>query len=95
MAEILEIIKEIPGCKIDDLTDRPYFEKMPEGFRRATFDDFHVKGKKKIDMLYLIHGFHSDFFFPYLVNEELTGVTIKPWMDVGRVYVQSASTHQS
>jgi len=37
-----------------DLYGWNYFEKLPEGYRLATMDDFHIRGKKRVGMEYLI-----------------------------------------
>lgn len=88
MDEILKKIREIPGWKIDDMTGRLYFEKCPEGFRKGTLDDFHVKGKKKIGMIYLLHGALSNYFYPRIVTDELKASSLVHWIKAGRLYVQ-------
>jgi hypothetical protein len=41
-----------PEIKIDKY-GWSYFDSLPEGYRLATLDDFHVKGKRKVGMEYL------------------------------------------
>lgn len=72
---------------IDDNGIR-YLENLPEGFVQATLDDFHVQGKKKIGMFYLVRGLEWKVYFPREVNERLTGEILLPFIEAGLVFVK-------
>ena len=73
---------------IDAKTGIEYLENLPEGYVKATIDDFHVHGKKRIGMKYFLQGTDWKVFFQKEVTESLTGAKLKPFIDNGQVYVK-------
>ena len=39
-----------------------YYDKLPDGFREATIDDFLSNGKRKIDMEFLIKWSSGEYY---------------------------------
>ena len=68
----------------------PYLEsydKLPVDFREATLDDFHVMGKKKIGMLFLVLGYHSRKYESYRVHPGMRAEGLLPFIDDHRVFI--------
>jgi hypothetical protein len=73
-------------------TDRfgwKYFEQLPGGYRLATMDDFHVKGKKKIGMEYLIRRGDQPWFEIHYVTGNTQSAKLKPFLDHEMIFVKS------
>ena len=66
-----------------------YYEELPEGFRLATMDDFHVKGKKKTGMQYLIKRSNQDHYEVHHITEYTRSQSLKPFLDHEMVFVKS------
>jgi hypothetical protein len=70
-----------------------YYDKLPDGFSLAKLDDFHVKGKKNIGMIYLIQrGGDPNHFEIHYVSETLTALTLKIFIDTDQVFVKHAES---
>lgn len=65
-----------------------YLVELPEGFVPATLDDFHIQGRKKIGMFYLVKGFLVNHYFPRTVDERLTAEKLQPFIKAGQVFVK-------
>ena len=71
-------------------TDRfgwKYYESLPEGFRLGTMDDFHLKGKKKVGMEYLIQRADQPHFEIHYVTEHLRSVSLLPFFEWDMIFV--------
>jgi hypothetical protein len=71
-------------------TDRfgwEYHDKLPDGFRLATMDDFHIRGKKKVGMLYLIQRGDQQHFEVHHITENSKAINLKPFLDHQMVFV--------
>ena len=66
-----------------------YYEELPERFRLATMDDFHVKGKKKTGMQYLIKRSNQDHYEVHHITEYTRSQSLKPFLDHEMVFVKS------
>lgn len=65
-----------------------YHDKLPEGFRLATMDDFHIGGKKKVGMQYLIQRGYQQYFEVHHITENSRAVNLKPFLDHQMVFVK-------
>jgi len=81
VAEIPEIIVTQSGFE--------YYDKLPDGFHLATMDDFHVKGKKKTGMQYLIKRSNQDHYEVHHIREYTRSQSLKPFLDHEMVFVKS------
>ena len=66
-----------------------YYEELPDGFRLATMDDFHVKGKKKTGMQYLIKRATQDHYEVHHIRDHTRSQSLKPFLDHQMVFVKS------
>jgi hypothetical protein len=67
-----------------------YFDKLPDGFRLATINDFTTNGKRKIGMLFLIQWVDNAFYYQIChVSMTLTTKIIQPHLDDKRVFVKN------
>ena len=67
-----------------------YYEELPQGYRLATMEDFHVRGKKKIGMEYLIQRADQPHFEIHHIRLETQSIRLKPFLDHEMVFVKSA-----
>jgi hypothetical protein len=67
----------------------PYFDQLPEGYRLATLDDFHIHGRKKIGLEYLIHTFWTKVYELHTVNENTEGKKLLPFFNENRIYIKA------
>jgi hypothetical protein len=71
-------------------TDRngwEYYDKLPDGFRLATMDDFHIRGKKKVGMQYLIQRGDQQHFEVHYIRDFTRSISLKPFLDHQMVFV--------
>lgn len=73
--------------RISDNEGFEYYLQKPENTRIATLDDFHIHGKLKIDMEFLILGYHWQVYQVYKVTNSLTAKFLKPFIDDHRVFI--------
>ena len=66
-----------------------FFDRLPDGFRLATLDDFHVKGNKKVGMEYLIQRADQPHFEIHYIRKETMSISLKPFLDHEMVFVKS------
>lgn len=67
-----------------------YYEELPQGYRLATMEDFHVRGKKKVGMEYLIQRADQPHFEIHHIRSETQSIRLKPFLDHEMVFVKSA-----
>ena len=65
-----------------------YFESLPEGFRLGTIEDFHIKGKKRIGMQYLIQRADQPHFEIHYMTNETRSIKLKPFFDWDMIFVK-------
>lgn len=80
------------SLKIDQETGIRYFENLPEGYAVASLEDFHVRGRKKVGMEFLLLGFHWPVYFKKTVSENLTAAKILPWIHAGHIFIKKQSS---
>jgi len=66
-----------------------HYDKLPDGYRIASLEDFHFQGRKKIGMSYLIRWSDQEYYEPRTVTDDLTGAWLKPFIDEQRVFIKS------
>ena len=65
-----------------------YYDKLPDGFRLAKFEDFLREGKRKIGMMFLIQWIdNADYYQICYVSMTLTSQIIKPHIQDKRCFV--------
>jgi len=66
-----------------------YYDHLPDGYRLATMDDFHSKGRKMVGMEYLIQRGDQQYFEIHAIRPETRSITLKPFLDHRMVFVKS------
>ena len=66
----------------------PYFDHLPDGYRLASMDDFHINGSKKIGMQYLIQRGNQPYFEVHQVRAETRAVNLKPFCDFNMIFIK-------
>jgi hypothetical protein len=65
-----------------------YHDRLPDGFRLATLEDFTADGKRKIGMQFLIKWcIREDYYQICTVGLSLFSKNLIPFIDDGRVFV--------
>jgi hypothetical protein len=64
-----------------------FYAVQPAGTRVATLDDFHVQGKRKVGMKFLILGQYWKVYQVYMVTGGLTAAKLEEFMKDKRVFV--------
>jgi hypothetical protein len=64
-----------------------FYAIQPAGTRVATLDDFHVQGKRKMGMKFLIFGQYWKVYQVYVVTGGLTAAKLEKFVKEGRVFV--------
>lgn len=66
-----------------------FYDKLPDGYRLATLDDFHVFGKKKLGMEFLIQsGNDPSKYWIYELKEIYTGKWLSEFISDNLVFVK-------
>jgi len=66
------------------------YDKLPDGYRLATLEDFLEKGKRKIGMKFLIQWVSNPNLYQIChVSMNLTAAILKPHLDNKRVFVKN------
>ena len=78
----------LPSPKIDEIGK--YYDRLPDEFRPAKMDDFHVQGKVKTGMIYLVLWNDEVRYSVQHVKHDLMGKNIKPFIDANKVFVAKA-----
>lgn len=66
-----------------------FYEELPTGYRPAVLDDFHVNGRKKIGMEFMIRWVSRPYYQVCVVSSNLTGEKLKPFIEDNRVFVKA------
>ena len=75
-----------PG-PVTDQNGWKYYDHLPQGFRLATMDDLHIRGKKKVGMQYLIQRGDQQYFEVHYITEFTRSINLKPFLDHEMVFV--------
>ena len=73
---------------ITDKNGWKYYDHLPLGFRLATMDDFHIRGKKKVGMQYLIQRGDKQYFEVHVIGPASRAINLKPFLDHQMVFVK-------
>ncbi len=76
-----------PQIKIDR-NGWKYYDRLPDGYRLGVIDDFHVKGKKRVGMEYLIQRADQQYFEIHYIIAETLAVRLKPFFDWDMIFVK-------
>jgi hypothetical protein len=76
-----------PEVKIDR-NGWKYYDRLPDNFRLGTMEDFHIKGKKKIGMEYLIQRADQPHFEIHYMTDETRSIKLKPFFDWDMIFVK-------
>ncbi len=66
-----------------------YHDKLPDGFRLATIEDFIENEKVKLGMEFLILWVRKEYYQVCIVSENLKSVILLPFIDDHRVFVKN------
>ena len=72
-------------------TDRfgwKFYDQLPENFRLGTMEDFHIRGKKKIGMEYLIQRSDQKHFEIHYLKDDTRSIKLKPFFDWDMIFVK-------
>ena len=67
------------------------FNTLPDGWRPAVYDDFHIGGYPRLGMQFIICGRENRQFELYTVSPKLRGSEIKPFIEQRRCWVKDES----
>ena len=65
-----------------------YYDQLPDGYRIATMDDFHVNGSKRLGMEYLIQRGDKSYWEVHRINEQTRAINLKLFLDHRMVFVK-------
>lgn len=69
-----------------------YFDHLPKGFRVGTFDDFHIRGTKRVGMLYLIKRFDEPNHYEiHYLKEWTEGKNLQPFFMWDMIFVKETN----
>ena len=71
-----------------DLNGWKYYDRLPDGFRIGTMEDFHIKGVKRVGMQYLIQRAGQQHFEIHYIIEDTRAVRLKPFFDWDMIFVK-------
>jgi len=72
-------------------TDRngwKYYDRLPDGYRIGTMKDFHIMGKKRVNMQYLIQRADQQHFEIHYIIEETRAINLVPFFDWDMIFVK-------
>jgi hypothetical protein len=72
-----------------DLNGFEYYDQLPEEYRLADLDDFHINGRKKIGMEFLIKWVTREYYQVCVVSENLKGPVLQSFINDNRVFVKT------
>lgn len=78
----------LPAPLIDEIGK--FYESLPDEFRPATIEDFHVHGKVKVGMVFLVLWNDEVRYSYQQVKSNLSGKKIRPFLEAKKVYVPKA-----
>ena len=85
--EIYFFSMDNPEVKIDR-NGWKYYDRLPDNFRLGTMEDFHIKGKRKIGMEYLIQRADQPHFEIHYMTDETRSIKLKPFFDWDMIFVK-------
>ena len=85
MLYLSEIKKMKPSI---DLNGFAFYDRLPQEYRLAGLDDFHINGRKKIGMEFLIKWVTREYYQVCIVSENLKGAVLQSFIIDNRVFVK-------
>jgi hypothetical protein len=67
-----------------------FYESLPHGYRLAEMDDFHINGKKKTGMEYLIQRGDQSYFEIHHLGVGTRSAKLKPFLDNNMIFVSNS-----
>jgi hypothetical protein len=64
------------------------FPTLPENYRPATINDFHIVGQVRIGRPFIIKGSENKNYELYTASSNLKASEIKPFIDLGKCWVK-------
>ena len=71
-----------------DKFDFEYYDKLPDGYRLGTMDDFHVNGNKNVGMEYLLQRGDQQYYEIHHVSEETRSKSLIPFFEWDMIFVK-------
>jgi hypothetical protein len=65
-----------------------YYPGLPQDFIPARLEDFHINRKLKLGMEYVIKWDDRQYYEIRVVNSELSGKWLLPFIEFGRVFIR-------
>ena len=65
-----------------------YYDKVPDNFTEGNIDDFHLEGRRKLGMAFLIKWADKEYYQICIVSERLTAKFLLPFIQAKRVFIK-------
>jgi len=63
-------------------------DKIPDYFRKATVEDFHINGEPCLGMKYWLHSHHNPILEQYTLFRNTDSEGLSEWIKSGRCYIE-------
>lgn len=65
-----------------------YYDRVPEGFRLATMDDFHIKGTPREGLEFLVRWVEREYYQVCIYSKRMDKLQLNAFIEGGRVFVR-------
>ena len=66
-----------------------FYDRLPQEYRLAGLDDFHINGRKKIGMEFLIKWVSQEYYQVCVVSANLKSAFLLPLIEDQKVFVKN------